>query len=132
MTSQQWSYSHTWAAEPPHVARARAFVATHLTLHGLAEFVPDAQLVVSELATNAIRHTGTPFTVTLERSDHTVRLQVSDLSPELPRMSGRSHLQTSGLGLHVVHDLSSAWGVTSDPQGGKSVWALFAIVNGRT
>jgi anti-sigma regulatory factor (Ser/Thr protein kinase) len=129
MNPEQWSYTHTWAADPTHVSRARAFVSTHLTLHGLTDVVPDAQLVVSELATNAVMHTGTPFTVTVERRDHTVTLQVSDQSPDLPHMAVRSaDLQTSGLGLHVVHDISDAWGVTSDPSGGKSVWASFVVV----
>jgi len=44
-------------------------VSRHLLAHDLADMVDDLQLVVSELATNAMLHAQTPFTVSLRMFD---------------------------------------------------------------
>jgi anti-sigma regulatory factor (Ser/Thr protein kinase) len=128
MDARRWSHSRTWAAEPLYVARARDFVSEHLRAHGLAEIVDSAQLVVSELATNAVVHTGMPFTVTLRRLDLIVVLLVADSSELTPQVQPSRTLPTSGMGLHVVGAVSDSWGVQAEPAGGKSVWASFDVV----
>jgi anti-sigma regulatory factor (Ser/Thr protein kinase) len=81
--------------------------------------VEDIVLVVSELVTNALLHGhGTPV-VRLLASDEHVRVEVCDDSPLLP-VSHRV-TPTSGLGLRVVEQLSSAWGVSRRDRG-KVVW----------
>ena len=75
--------------------------------------------MVSELVTNALLHGhGTPVVRLLDGGTH-VRVEVRDDSPLLP-VSHRV-TPTSGLGLRVVEQLSSAWGA-SRRERGKVVW----------
>lgn len=79
----------------------------------------DIVLVVSELVTNALLHGhGTPMVRLLDGDDR-VRVEVCDDSPLLP-VSHRV-TPTSGLGLRVVEQLSSAWGASRRGRG-KVVW----------
>jgi anti-sigma regulatory factor (Ser/Thr protein kinase) len=81
--------------------------------------VEDIVLVVSELVTNALLHGhGTPVVRLLDGGDH-VRVEVCDDSPLLP-VSHRV-TPTSGLGLRVVEQLSTAWGASRRGRG-KVVW----------
>ena len=88
---------------------------------------PDASLVISELATNAVLHAETPFTVTLTRRNGTVTIAVQDLSPVLMPVGPPTPdhpTRPNGRGLEIVQALSTAWGVIPDGHG-KSVWASF-------
>lgn len=81
--------------------------------------VEDVVLVVSELVTNALLHGhGTPVVRLLDSGDQ-LRVEVCDDSPLLP-VSHRV-TPTSGLGLRVVEQLSSAWGASRRGRG-KVVW----------
>ncbi|HEX6360476.1 ATP-binding protein [Actinophytocola sp.] len=83
------------------------------------ESVDDIVLVVSELVTNALLHGhGTPVVRLLDGGNQ-VRVEVCDDSPLLP-VSHRV-TPTSGLGLRVVEQLSSAWGASRRGRG-KVVW----------
>ena len=103
-------------------ALARQFTRSTLAAwHGgeRAAGVEDIVLVVSELVTNALLHGhGTPVVRLLDGGDH-VRVEVCDDSPLLP-VSHRV-TPTSGLGLRVVEQLSSAWGASRRNRG-KVVW----------
>jgi anti-sigma regulatory factor (Ser/Thr protein kinase) len=121
-----WSRTRTWDADASNIAAARHFVALQLAVHGLDDAVPDARLVVSELATNAVRHAGSRFTVTVDVTGGAVLVTVSDPSSALPFPVQASPLHDSGRGLGIVAELSASWGVTPEPHGGKSVWALIA------
>jgi len=117
------SDTRTWSADVAHIAEARRFVARHLTEHGRPDVVPDARLIVSELATNALVHAGTGFTVTVDVEDDTVLLRVADGSTHLPVVGELGLERAHGRGLGIVAALSDAWGITPEPGGGKSVWA---------
>jgi anti-sigma regulatory factor (Ser/Thr protein kinase) len=81
--------------------------------------VEDIVLVVSELVTNALLHGhGTPVVRLVDDADQ-IRVEVCDDSPLLP-VSHRV-TPTSGLGLRVVEQLSSAWGASRRGRG-KVVW----------
>ena len=121
-----WSRTTTWDADAANIAAARQFVALELADHGLDDAVPDARLVVSELATNAVRHAGSRFTVTVDVTGGAVLVTVTDPSSALPFPVHASPLHDSGRGLGIVAELSARWGVTPEPHGGKSVWALIA------
>ena len=128
MTVQHtWSYETELAAEGSSASHARAFVCAHLSAHGLTHLVEDIELVVSELATNAMVHACTPFTVILGASENTVSLRVLDGSHVGPTLVVASALETNGRGLVIVQALSRDWGVTAHASGGKSVWAEFDI-----
>lgn len=86
---------------------------------GANDNIEDIVLVVSELVTNALLHGhGTPVVRLLDGGDR-IRVEVCDDSPLLP-VSHRV-TPTSGLGLRVVEQLSSAWGASRRGRG-KVVW----------
>lgn len=115
-----------WSGEPADIADARRFVASHLSANGLVSLVPDACLVASELATNAVVHTRGPFTVTVATGIDSVLLTVGDESPTMSRTTLPPAWEEGGRGLALVTALSTDWGVTSEAHGGKSVWALMS------
>jgi anti-sigma regulatory factor (Ser/Thr protein kinase) len=100
---------------------ARQFVTDVLQSWGCQELVEDAALVVSELATNAMAHAGSDFTVSLVASGSVVRLIVGDASPTGPIYQKAAVDAVNGRGLSLVQDLSLGWG--HEPvAGGKLVW----------
>jgi hypothetical protein len=82
---------------------------------------------MSELATNAVVHAQTAFTVTLAGLDETVLLTVRDGSLALPRRRDAQVLDPGGRGLEIVDIVSLEWGTNEDGAGSKAVWASFAI-----
>jgi hypothetical protein len=101
----------------PQAARAaRAFVASRVPPRCRAL----AELLVSELATNALRHAATPFRVGVIAGE-TVRLELWDDSTTPPRLMPATAGAESGRGLRILAALSSAWGVDLH-SGGKVVW----------
>jgi anti-sigma regulatory factor (Ser/Thr protein kinase) len=122
-----WSHQTQLPAEDESVPRARHFVRNLLIDHRFLNLVEDVRLVVSELATNAIRHANTPFTVTLQRVDQSVLLTVTDGSSVPPVQLATDLLETGGRGLSIVDLLSGDWGVIRRGDEGKSVWASFGL-----
>jgi anti-sigma regulatory factor (Ser/Thr protein kinase) len=128
MDDLSWSHETTFVAKPVSAPRARAFVCRHLIEHGVAYLADPVRLVVSELATNAMVHARSSFTVTLScTDDRTVRLAVRDESPlgRVPVQVPRDDL--SWRGLRIVELISSDWGVASDGSGSRTVWASFDL-----
>ncbi|RYU10713.1 ATP-binding protein [Nocardioides iriomotensis] len=121
-----WSHELVFAPEPESASKVRDFVAEHLVAHGLAHLVEDAQLVGNELATNALVHAQTAFTVTLTSMDGVVLLVIRDGSGSLPVRSSPRATDVGGRGLVLVEMLSHEWGASRDDSGSKSVWASFA------
>lgn len=127
MSHTQWQHDHEWPGEPRHVQDVRRFVASSLARHGLDAMVPDAVLVASELATNAVLHARTTFAVSLSRVDGHVLLQVADASSNPPRRASGDPLDASGRGLSIVETVSQAWGVDNPADGLKRVWASLPV-----
>jgi hypothetical protein len=122
-----WSHRATFEASPISASQARAFVTHHLVDHRLLYLVDPVRLVASELATNALVHAQTAFTVTLEGLDNTVLLTVRDHSRSLPHRRRPQATDPTGHGLEVVDIVSQDWGIHQDEDGSKAVWASFAI-----
>ena len=122
-----WAYLQSWPGVPADIASARHFVAGHLESHNLHRLVDGVTLVVSELATNAVRHAGTPFTVTIEQAEGVVVVGVADGSQTPPRQMPSDQAALSGRGLFLVGRHAQEYGVTprNPPAGGKLVWARF-------
>lgn len=122
-----WTYRAAFTAQPERVAQARAFVSSHLGEAPLATAADAVTLVVSELATNAVLHAATPFTVSLSRRDASLRLEVRDRSArQVHSPTPQSPASTGGRGLQVVDACSTTWGVREEIDG-KSVWATFEL-----
>ena len=124
-----WTHRVELAAEAANVPRARIFVRSRLLEHELAEIDGDVQLVVSELATNALNHARTPFAVTIRREGSEVVLTVQDGSSVRPAVVKVKVEATAagGRGLSIVDAVSHRWGTVEHPGAGKSVWASFLV-----
>ncbi|MFL4909201.1 SpoIIE family protein phosphatase [Streptomyces sp. MMS24-I2-30] len=79
-------------------------------------------LVISELVTNAVRFGTGPITVRLVRSGSHLSCEVGDTGHGRPYLRRGELLDDSGRGLHVVHKLTTRWGVRWTNTG-KTVWA---------
>jgi hypothetical protein len=103
---------------------ARRFVASVLARRPYEGRVQtgDIRLVVSELATNAVIHAGTAFSVSIGCTGSAVRIAVRDSSRAQPILRDDDVDSLSGRGLHLVMALAHAWGVDGAPDG-KTIWA---------
>ena len=105
---------------------ARRFVTATLAAWGHLELVDDAAVITTELATNAVVHAQTEFTVSVcRRPDGTIRVTVADGSPEPPRQRHPEPFEGSGRGLRLVEAIAAGWGADALPDG-KLVWAQLA------
>lgn len=110
-------------AEPDAPARARSFLRAALALLP-PDVVADAELVTTELVTNAQLHGAGPITVRASWAEPCVLVEVQDSGRDLPVLPVQSTEAMTGRGLTLVAALSSAWGVRPVPDGpGKVVWA---------
>ncbi len=81
------------------------------------------RVVVSELASNAVHHARTPFTVSIDRHpDGGVAVEVHDDSADVPVTRPLEPHAARGRGLQIIEAFASAWGTTLDAAGGKTVW----------
>ncbi|MER5197546.1 ATP-binding SpoIIE family protein phosphatase [Streptomyces sp. NPDC002755] len=113
----------TWdlPAEPAAVARARSDVSRQLSDWGLEKLDYTAELVVSELVTNAIRYGQPPIRLRLIH-DRALLCEVSDGSSTTPHLRRARVFDEGGRGLLLVAQLAEHWG-TRHARRGKTVWA---------
>jgi anti-sigma regulatory factor (Ser/Thr protein kinase) len=112
---------HHFAGSATSVRAARAFV-TETLLDAPKAAVDDAVLIVSELAANAVTHADSGFTLCVEQTPSHVRIEVRDLGGGVPQRRQPRADEPYGRGLHIVNELALDWGVSLNPEGGKSVW----------
>ncbi|MGY3205220.1 SpoIIE family protein phosphatase [Streptomyces sp. TE5632] len=107
--------------DPSEVARARAMVREQLHEWGVGKPADHAELMVSELVTNAVRHAhARPVALRLVHGD-TLLCEVEDDDHELPTLLDAEPTDEAGRGLRVVSTLAREWG-TSRTTFGKTVW----------
>ncbi|MGW6140048.1 ATP-binding protein [Streptomyces sp. NPDC055144] len=118
-------------ADPAEVGRARRWARSRLAGSGIGVDEPLAEtliLIVSELVTNAVVHTGCPAVLRMllpgvpaEASAGTVRVEVADASDRPPAPRHADGEETNGRGLELVDGLADRWGWR--PEGtGKAIW----------
>lgn len=107
-------------ADPAAVAQARRDAAAQLRRWGLSQAVPTAELLVSELVTNAIRHASAPIELRLIH-DGSLICEVSDASSTSPHPRRAHTMDEGGRGLLLVGQLSDRWGTRHTPNG-KTIW----------
>lgn len=84
----------------------------------------DAELAVTELLGNALRHGRPPVEVDVTWTDAGLLVSVADGQPLLKRKAWPpASSSESGRGLQLVDAVSRAWGCDTMP-GGKRIWAL--------
>ncbi|KOV58812.1 PAS/PAC sensor protein [Streptomyces sp. NRRL WC-3618] len=94
---------------------------------GLQENMDTVLLVVSELVTNALVHTGGQVRLDLTVFNGRLRVAVADNSPRTPvRPTNIGWEATGGRGILLVEAMSAAWG-TVPVSGGKQVWSEIAL-----
>ncbi|MFE0254260.1 SpoIIE family protein phosphatase [Streptomyces sp. NPDC059010] len=113
----------TWdlPADPARVSEVRAAAVRRLAEWGLDEAAFAAELMLSELVTNAIRHGAGPIRVRLLHG-RTLICEVSDSSNTAPHLRRAASTDEGGRGLFLVAQLSQSWGTRYIPQG-KVIWA---------
>jgi anti-sigma regulatory factor (Ser/Thr protein kinase) len=114
---------------------ARAVVAGVLVEWMPAAVVERAQLVVSELITNSLLHSGAGHgehaTLTLRAWERRCRIEVEDagrggaIAPRSPDL-----LNGGGMGLNLVAAVSECWGVIREGDGPNRVWAQLVDADG--
>ena len=126
--------------DPAEVGRARRWARSRLAGSGIGVDEPLAEtliLLVSELVTNAVVHTGCPAVLRLSLPDlpaevtagecavaeavATVRLEVLDASARPPRPRCADGDDTNGRGLALVDGLADRWGWSAEGAG-KRIW----------
>lgn len=113
----------TWTLpwSPTACGLARTAIRDVLPQWDLGDLVPVAELLVSELVCNALRHGAGPLRLTLERVPD-VRCTVSDGSTQPPRLSDAGSEDEGGRGLALVDTLAARWGYERGLPLGKTVW----------
>lgn len=111
----------------------RRFTGSLLQDWSLGMLVEDAELIVSELLSNALRHGNAAaplfpgrlgaLWLGMRRRYRTVLFAVCDHSPAVPELKEPDFAAQSGRGLHIVDCLSDTWGWTTPDTDGKAVWA---------
>jgi CheY-like chemotaxis protein len=105
------------------VSKARRFLMEQCQQWQCVDVIPDAELVISELVTNALVHAGPTCLLRARLAEGILRLEVSDESDGMPDPMASDSQAEHGRGLLLVSALCRAWGVESVPEGGKLVWA---------
>jgi anti-sigma regulatory factor (Ser/Thr protein kinase) len=105
----------------PAVAReAVRRVATH---HLQGDVLDVAELLTSELVTNAVRHGTGVVTLAIELAGRSLAVSVGDDAPDVPQVPPQKLLSLGGRGMLMVDSLAGAWGVTPHAgRPGKDVW----------
>jgi anti-sigma regulatory factor (Ser/Thr protein kinase) len=115
--------------DPAEVGRARRWARSRLAGSGIAaddSLAETLVLLVSELVTNAVVHTGRPAVLSLilpgvAAEAATVRLEVADVSTRAPVPRCAGDEATNGRGLALVDGLADRWGWSTEAAG-KRIW----------
>jgi serine phosphatase RsbU (regulator of sigma subunit)/anti-sigma regulatory factor (Ser/Thr protein kinase) len=107
-------------AELTSARRARSLIHRPLQRWDLAELIPTAELLVSELVTNAVRYAQGEIGLRLVLEGGLV-CEVLDDSAALPRLRHPGHEDELGRGLQIVSQVAQRWGARRT-SAGKVVW----------
>ncbi|MEU9014335.1 ATP-binding protein [Streptomyces sp. NPDC048479] len=116
--------------------QSRQFVTMTLNRWALQPLVPDTELVVSELVTNAVQHALThtaadaedyPLWLGLFRHPRHLVCAVADPSPDPPRPRDPDALALGGRGLALIDALSDTWSWSPTLPYGKTIWVTLPL-----
>lgn len=100
---------------------ARVFIERTARGWGFGDVAEVAELLVSEVVTNAIEHGRSGGVVTITALPTGIRVEVSDRSTNRPQVLNPGVDEPTGRGLGIVSELARRWGVDLHRHG-KSVW----------
>jgi anti-sigma regulatory factor (Ser/Thr protein kinase) len=108
--------------------RARAFADGVLASWRFPEELRElGVLAASELVANSLKHGRAPMGLRLRRTDRRLIVEVTDGDEHLPRRQHAAPADEAGRGIAVVATIAAEWGARRLPEGGKAVWAEFAL-----
>lgn len=121
---------HAWAPDERSPSTARRAVRATLTGWGVdEESIGDAELLTSEIVTNAVLHPretlvrDTLITASMWLAGTLLRVEVTDADPRLPRRCHPTGADEGFRGIALVEAFSLEWGAEALPDGrGKTVW----------
>jgi anti-sigma regulatory factor (Ser/Thr protein kinase) len=137
----RFSATLTLAAVPTAVGAARRYARNELTKAKLAALIDDAELIISELVTNAVIATGVMaaepkwpeleglavIRIRLGFGPSSIFIEVWDHDPELPIPQQASEYAEGGRGLLIVNTLCTRWSARTVADGGKVVWGELPV-----
>ena len=144
MTDPSFSWPRSWprqthlelAAYPTAPACARGHARSVALEWGLPGLADTAELLASELVTNAVQASGSPRTgptpvvrLGLASDGVSLAIHVWDGCDRLPVRDDADFEAERGRGLMLVATMSQEWGSYRLPGGGKIVWVLVGAVN---
>ncbi|MEU9380232.1 ATP-binding protein [Streptomyces sp. NPDC048279] len=120
-------------AVPADVRLLRKAVGQQLSRWGMPVATDDAELLVTELATNVLKHVGegASATLVLEWRDERLRVEVHDKSRTIPALKSAQCGDECGRGLHLLATLAVEWGAVLTAAG-KAVWCEIPLSVGRS
>ncbi|WP_344078908.1 ATP-binding protein [Luedemannella helvata] len=118
-------FAESFAARGESVPRARQFAGWACGRWQVPEAVTQRiEVIVTELASNAVRHAGTPYQLVLRRFESFIHVAVLDEDDQLAKLVGpATPFSPGGRGLMIVEGFSSSWGSYATTRG-KSTWAI--------
>ncbi|MFF5364389.1 ATP-binding protein, partial [Streptomyces scabiei] len=119
-------------AMPAEVYLLRRAAVSQLAQWGALAAADEAGLVVTELATNVVRHVGegAAATLVLERRGERLRVEVHDKSRAVPAIRSAKCDEECGRGLHLLASLAADWGTVLTATG-KAVWCEVVVGRGQ-
>jgi anti-sigma regulatory factor (Ser/Thr protein kinase) len=121
----------TLASLPDAPSCGRLLVRRYLSAWGIAHMIDEAQLVMSELLTNAVKASAEFTTIQIRLAVLTggmsLLIEVRDCNPEPPVLKDASGDNEGGRGLMIVDALCERWGCYHPAHGSKAVWAELLI-----
>ncbi|MEU8840962.1 SpoIIE family protein phosphatase [Streptomyces roseus] len=114
--------------DPAAVSRVRNAGSAQLAAWGLGDIAFTAELILSELITNAIRYGHAPIRVRMLR-DRSLICEVSDGSSTSPHLRYAATTDEGGRGLFLVAQYAERWG-TRYTERGKVIWAELPLSGG--
>jgi len=132
--AQPWEYCLSIPNDPRAVTISRRTLRLILTMHGLIGLVDVAELLATELVSNAVRHTKGPAALRVRWSAGVLRIGAWDADPEPPEppvaLERLVELE-EGRGLALVRECADVWGwnpLARYGNRGKLVWCELAAV----
>ncbi|MBZ6107082.1 ATP-binding protein [Streptomyces olivaceus] len=123
-----WEYTLYIPNDLRAVTVCRRTLRLVLTMHGLIRLVDTAELLATELVSNAVRHTEGPAALRVRWAAGVLRVGAWDADPEPPEPPGEFEAlgeAEEGRGLALVRACADAWGwqpLVRDGNRGKYLW----------
>ncbi|MFE3162466.1 ATP-binding protein [Streptomyces sp. NPDC059224] len=116
-----WDASWPLRRELTSAGQARRLVTAQLGAWDVSDLADTAELLVSELVTNALRHTRGPLRLNLQLRHSRLLCEVEDTESSSPARGAAGTDAENGRGIELLDLLAGAWGSVRTATG-KTIW----------